>query len=173
MGVTIGSFELTPCTVNFNGVDLGGTLNNVEVTIETQKAPLVADQYGKTELDGRVSGHVLKVKTKLAEVSNKDLWTVVFPYATKGGSGGASGEYIDYSNAVGYKFYDNSKSLILHPQSRTAGDKQMDFNFDHSIALGVTPFVFGPEEQQGLEVEFQIYPNSTTGKFFRLGDPTL
>lgn len=171
MGVDITKMELTPCTVKFNNIDLGGTIDNVEVTVETQKAPLLADQFGKTELDGRVSGHVVKVKTKLTEVQTRDNWIVAFPFATKE-SGSPSGDFIQYSNKVGSAYYAAAKALILHPKSMGAA-KTMDWNFGKAIAQGVSPFVFGPEEQQGLEVEFVIYPDTTSENFFKIGDPAL
>src|SRR5215469_3955144 len=77
--VNPGNFKLTPCRVKFKGVDLGGTLGNVKVTVKDSLAELKADQYGKTIIDRRVSGFEATVETSIAENQAKSNWKVIFP----------------------------------------------------------------------------------------------
>lgn len=87
--VEVNNMELTPMRVLFKGptdaqpVDLGGTLDNVVISMAYKKSDIMADQFGKTVLDRRVSGIDIKVTTSLAEVQNKDLFKVAFPHATQ------------------------------------------------------------------------------------------
>jgi len=87
--VDTNNMELTPMKVSFQGpgqstaIDLGGTLGNVVIAMAYKKADIMADQFGKTVLDRRVSGIDIKVTTELVEIQNKDIWKVVFPHATK------------------------------------------------------------------------------------------
>lgn len=87
--ITVSDFELTPMRVSFKPpsavdfTDLGGTLNNVVVTIGYKKAPMKADQAGTEPIDHKVSGLEVKVTTTLAEIKNKNKWLVAFPHATR------------------------------------------------------------------------------------------
>jgi len=84
-----GNLELTPMRVLFKppgaseAIDLGGTLDNVVITMGYKKADMKVDQLGSTVVDRRVSGIDIKVTTSLAEVQNKDLFKIAFPHATK------------------------------------------------------------------------------------------
>lgn len=83
------NMELTPMKVKWKpqgalaAVDLGGTLDNVVISMAYKKSDIMADQMGKTTLDRRVSGIDIKVTTSLVEVQNKDIWKIVFPHATQ------------------------------------------------------------------------------------------
>lgn len=87
--VDVKRMELTPMRVLFKApgeiapVDLGGSLDNVVITMAYKKADIMADQIGKTVLDRRVSGIDIKVTTSLAEVQSKDLFKIAFPHATQ------------------------------------------------------------------------------------------
>ena len=173
MGLDTTLMELTPCKITFNGVDLGGTLDNVVVSVEQMAADLKADQTGETVLDKRVSGLVVKVKTKLTQIKDKSIWIAAFPFAVK--HGGPVNYNIEMVNAVGSPYLANSKELILHPQSLTALDLSGDFKFGKALASAVSEIVFGPTEQQGLAVEWTIFPDTsvTPFRFFWYGDSSL
>jgi hypothetical protein len=170
--VTPTMMELTPCRVTFGStpVDLGGTLNNVVVAIETELADIKADQLGSTRLDARVAGHTLKVTTTLSEIQNKDIWKVAFPFAVKHGA--TPNFNIELKNNVGFPYYSNAEPLVLHPLSKADLDISMDFNFGKAIATAVSEITFGPTEQQGLQVEWTIFPDADEDyRFLIVGDP--
>lgn len=93
--VTTNKMELTPMRVSFNGVDLGGTLDNVVVSVEISKAEIKADQSGETVRDRRVSGQVYKVTTTLTQIKDKDIWKVPFPSMNEVVSGLNKAIYVD------------------------------------------------------------------------------
>lgn len=82
------NMELTPVRVKWKPpggstyVDLGGTLDNVVISIAYKKSEIKADQSGTSVRDRRVSGIDIKVTTSLAEIKNKEIIKVLFPHAT-------------------------------------------------------------------------------------------
>lgn len=74
--------ELTPCQVQFKGVDLGGTLGNVKLKVTYSKSDIKADQFGTTVLDKKVSGFNATVETELTQIKDMEQLKVIFPHAT-------------------------------------------------------------------------------------------
>jgi hypothetical protein len=174
--VTTTEMELTPCRVTFGDgspVDLGGTLENVVVSITYDSADIKADQMGTSVLDKKMSGLAVKVTTKLTQVLNKDIWKVAFPLATKVTSGLNSA--IDFSSNIGASHIAASHKLVLHPLSLADANVSMDFTFKNAVATGVTEYTHSPTEQAGISVEWTILPDMTVtpAKWFRLGDPAI
>lgn len=170
--ITPTLMELTPCRVSFNSVDLGGTTGNVKVSLSTEKAEIKADQLGSTIIDRVVSGFTVKIETVLAEISNKDNWKVVFPVAKRSGTGPYN---IYFDSQVGTHDYPMAQQLILHPLSRVDSDKAGDYLFFKAVAESVSEVTFGPTEQQGLKVVWNVYPDFsvTPARYLIHGDPTI
>jgi len=171
--VTTNNMELTPCRVKFNTVDIGGTNANVKVSITYKKADIKADQLGDTILDRRVSGTEIKIETVLAEISKKENWKVAFPNSTLVTSGG--NKAIFFGSKVGEADSALAYELILHPLSRSDADLSGDFKFYKAVAESVSEVTFGPTEQQGLKVVWNVLPDtgSTPAKFMFVGDPAV
>lgn len=171
--VTPVNLELTPMRVTYNGVDLGGTLSNVLVTVKYHKSPLKADQFGDTILDSRVSGQEMMVTTELAEVSLKDNWKVAFPNAHLITSGGNKQMYFDMQ--IGDSDLGLAKVLILHPLSRSNSDLAGDFKFYLATATGESEVTYSPTGQTKIKVVFRIYPDTGTvpAKWMVQGDPSI
>ena len=170
--VTSGNMELTPCRVKFDGIDVGGTKGNVKVSINFKKADIKADQLGDTVLDRVVSGAEIKIETILTEIKNKDNWKVVFPFAKKVGTGPFS---IYFDSQVGAHDLAYAKQLSLHPLSKSDADLDGDLLFFKATAESVSEITFGPTEQQGLKVVWNIYPDTSVqpARYLIQGDPTL
>lgn len=171
--VSTNQMELTPMRVTFDGVDLGGTLENVVVSVEISKAEIKADQSGETVRDRRVSGQVFKVTTTLTQVKNKDQWKVAFPSMNKVVSGLNKAIYVDAK--IGASDQAAAKQLILHPLSLPDADKSGDYLFYKAIAAETSEITYGPTEQAGLQVEWTILPDDSVQpeRFFFHGDPTI
>jgi hypothetical protein len=173
--ITTSEMELSPMQVTFNGVDLGATLSGVVISASYKKSPLLADQSGSTVRDRRVSGIEITVKTELAQVQNKDLWTVVFPHVTMTGTGHAGLAAIDFKDAIGQGDQSNAYELVLHPLSKGAGDASTDYTFYKAVASAESEITYGPEEQAKLSIVWNILPDESVSpnKFFRYGDPAV
>lgn len=171
--VSTQNMELTPMRVNFNGVDLGGTLSNVTVTSEFSKAEIKADQSGDTVRDRRVSGMNIQVTTEIAEIQNKDLWKVVFPHANLITSGMNKAVY--FNSKIGDSDLANSKELVLHPLSKADADLSGNYRFWKACSDAKSEIVYGPTEQTKLKIVWNVLPDDsvTPERFFQYGDPSI
>lgn len=171
--VNPNDMELTPMRVNFNGVDLGGTLSNVVISPKVTKAPIKADQLGTTILDQRVSGHEITVVTEIAEIKNKDRLKVAMPWVNKVTSGLNKMLYAD--SQVGRSDLSDAGILILHPLSLADADLSGDWKFFKACAMGDPEPSYGPEGQVKYKVTWRIFPDFTTSppRFFIHGDPSI
>ncbi len=165
-------FELTPCRVQLNGVDLGGTLEAVKVSINYEKAgELKADQYGSTVLDRKVTGFMAKVELTLAQIKDKALWKKAFPNADLVGT--VPNQKLLFKSKVGQSDLALATKLVLHPLSRDDADKKGDLVFALAVPEEVTEVSFSSGEQQGLKCSFNIYLDTSTGIFMQHGDETI
>lgn len=164
--------ELSPAKVIFDGVDMGGTAGNVKVSIQYTKAEMKIDQTGETVVDRRVSGLTCKIETVISEIQNKQNWKVAMPNANKVGVGPYS---VYFQSKLGESDYALAKTLVLHPLSKADIDKAGDFNFYKVCAESATEITYGPTEQQGLKIVWNVYPDTATtpSRFFTYGDPTI
>lgn len=171
--VTPTNMELTPMRVTFNGVDLGGTLSNVVISIKYTKAPIKADQYGETVLDQRVSGQEMMVTTELAEINLKDNWKVVFPQANLVTSGGNKQMYFD--TRIGDGDLARSAVLTLHPLSKADADLTGDFKFFKACATGESEITYSPTGQAKLKIVWRIYldTSASPARWLVHGDPSI
>lgn len=171
--VNTGLMELSPVRVTFKGVDLGGTHGNCKIFVETDKADIMADQFGKTVLDRRVSGHKYRVETELTQVQSKDNWKVVFPSQSLVTSGG--NKLFLFSSQIGTADLSNAGALLLHPLSKSNADLSTDYNFDLAIADEKSEVTYGPGEQVKLKIIWNILPNTglVPARFFTYGDPSV
>lgn len=169
-----GNFELTPCRVNYKGVDLGATLGNVKVAIEEKISPLKSDQLGDTIIDHKTSGFNVTVETNLAETQLKDNWKVVFP-AHKLTTDNLGNKIFYFDSTVGTSLAALAGPLTLHPLSRPDSDKTGDILIYLATAEGKSDIPFGPTEQQKLKVVWHMYPDFTTSppRFMIFGDPSV
>lgn len=173
--VTTSNMELSPMRVTFDGLDLGGTLGNVVVSAKYAKSNILADQSGSTVRDRRVSGIEITVTTEIAEVQFKNNWKVVFPHATKLGSGNLAGAAIDFKENMGDSDLSHAAALVLHPLSKADSDVSADFTFFKAVASAESSITYGPNEQARLKIVWNILPDEsvTPNKFMRFGDPAV
>lgn len=168
--ITPGNLELTPCRVTYKGVDVGATLGNVSIKLETSLAELKADQLGTTPIDHKVSGHKYTVEMEFAEVKFKDNWKILFPPNKLVGTGDKS---FYFDSELGYSMRSQAGPLVLHPLSLPDADLSQDFYFWLAASDAKTSYVFSPTEQVKLKVTFMVYPDFTSqpARFLIFGDP--
>lgn len=171
--VTPALMELTPMRVKFNGVDLGGTLEGVTVTIETDKSEIKADQFGTSPLDKRATGLKVMVKTTLSEIQLKDNVKVLFPHQSLVTSGPNKAMY--FTNPVGASDIASAHPLILHPLSKIDADLSGDFKFYLACADEKIEAKFTADKQVGYAVTWTIYPDTSVvpARYLFMGDPSI
>jgi hypothetical protein len=165
--------ELSPVRVKFGGVDLGGSLGNVVISTKFMKAPIMADQSGKTVRDRRVSGIEITLTTELAQIKDKDIWKVVFPHAKEVVSGPNKAMY--FEGAIGDSDLAHAAELLLHPLSLADADLSGDHKFYKACASAESEITYGPEEQARLKIVWNILPDDSTvpDRFYFHGDPAV
>lgn len=171
--VATSKMELSPVRVKFKGVDLGGSLGNVVISTKFLKAPIMADQSGKTVRDRRVSGIEITLTTELVQIKDKDIWKVVFPHAKEVVSGLNKMIYVE--GAIGDSDLANAGELILHPLSLADADLSGDHKFFKACGSAESEITYGPEEQARLKIVWNILPDDTTvpDRFYIHGDPSI
>lgn len=170
-----GNFELTPCRLNFKGVDLGATLGNVKVSIKDSLADLKSDQLGKTVIDRKISGFECHVETSLAENQLKTNWKVIFPAHRLETDPNTGKQNIYFDSQVGASMTDFAGPLIMHPLSRPNSDLAGDVMIYLATANGASEYEFGPEKQIAMKIHWDMYPDFTTQppRFLLFGDPSI
>lgn len=171
--VNTQNFELTPCRITYKGVDLGGSLGNVKVNVNYDRANIMADQHGTSVLDRVSSGINATIETELVEYKNKDILKVVFPNSLELVSGGNKAEY--FVSDVGTHDVDLSGELLLHPLSKVDADLSGDWLFYQAIADGKSTVTFGPQEQIKLKIVWNTYLDTSVipAKLAIHGDPSI
>lgn len=170
--ISLPNLQLTPMRLTYKGVDLGATLGNISVAIETKTSPIKADQLGDTDLDSVVSGMSIMVSTEIAEVKSMDRWKAVFPFFKKVGTN----PYAFYFDSqISHRASAESGILILHPLELPDSDLSADYKFYKVTALAKSSPAYGPNDQVKLKVEFKIYPDVSVqpARFMTYGDPTI
>jgi hypothetical protein len=170
--ITPTNIALSPMRVMFNGVDLGGTLNDVAITINYDMADIKVDQFGKSIVDQVVCGLTYSVKFTLAEAKNMDNWKVAFPSMHEIINGGNKSMYSDMQ--IGDHLYPKAQQLLLHPLENANSDLSQDFLFYKASTKNMSETKYGPDKQSGLTVEFIVYPDVTVSpaRYMTHGDPS-
>lgn len=171
--VTPTNIPLTPMRVNFNGVDLGGTEGGVTLSIKYETAPIMVDQFGKTEINRKVSGQAYSVKMVLSEIINKDTAKVALPSAHEIVSGLNKMLYSDMQ--IGDDMLAHAQALILHPLEKSDSDLSEDYKFFKAVCTQAVEVKYGPDKQSGFQVEFVVFPDTgvSPARFMIYGDPTI
>lgn len=167
------NLELSPCRVTYKGRDLGATLGNVSVKIQDSLSEIYADQLGKTPIDKRVSAQKYTVDFEIAEVQNKENWSVLFPPHQLITQNGNQAFYFDAQ--IGYSMRSGAGPLVLHPLSKPDTDLSEDFYFYLAASEVNSDDTFSPTEQNKMKITMTIYPDFSVqpSRFFILGDPDI
>ena len=175
--MTVGSsaanpanIELTPMRVSWGGVDLGSTMGNVTVDVKTSKAPITADQYGKSNLDMRVNGLNITVTTELLEARAPLTWNEVFPSMTYTNTSTGA---VTFQLPIGQSDLAGAKVLNLHPLVKADSDTTQDHNFYLAYPSEQSSLVYGPSGETKMKLVWNVFPVTTGGlaaaKWYKFG----
>ena len=164
----ITALELGPCTVEYgtsgSEVDLGFTMGGVTVTVTTDVAEVMTDQFGKVVMKQIVVGRTATIKVPFAE-TNLSLMSKIIPLASYvadtfdptlaktllntpiGSDLLASAAYsLRLTKAIGAVKSSNTNDV---------------FRFYKAAPSGKVEFAFSIKDQRVFETEFTAYPDST------------
>lgn len=144
----ITKVRLGTCNVTFNGVDLGHTRGNVEVTYSPNWSDVMVDKYGNTVVDSYLNGEKLTAKVPLAEETIANLKNAI-PNATFAGAANAR---VTLGKSAGQKASNMAYQLVLHPI--TENTRVRDIVLHKAFVKSDIALVHSNDEQTTFEVEF-------------------
>lgn len=171
--VTPSNFDIGPCQVLFNGIDIGGTSGNVKIKFKYAKSKLEADQTGKTVLDMAISGMDVTVETMFQETRNKTNFNILFPSTNITTTSGHT--YLDFKDQTAVRQLQFAAPLQLHPLEESLSSNDYDWYFYKALPQEDSEYTFGPTEQAKLKIHWQILLDLsvTPGRLFRAGNHSL
>lgn len=161
-----------PCTIVFNGVNLGHTLDGVELTIERDFTDVNVDKYGKTPIDKILLATRAMLKFKLAQPNFPQLDVSMAETSSYDGAG--TNDRVDIGGDAGYSLRNGSSgqgaaaTLVIHPINRL-GDLSADVTFYRAASFDIIELAYKVDEQRVVEVNMIAFVDESYGTGRRLG----
>jgi len=160
----IANIRIGICSVTFNGVDLGHTLDGVSFDLKRTFVPLMVDKYGTTPIDQALQGTDLDIKMKFAEPV-LDLLQQVYPEGDW--RSGTAGKRMGLGADAGTLVRANSYQLTLHPVSMA--DTSEDIVIYNAVNINNIVLEYSIKNQRVIECSFQALVNESQVSGRRLG----
>src|SRR3990167_9141645 len=101
-----------PCTIVFNGVNLGHTLDGVDFSAEREFTDVNVDKYGSTPIDKVLNGTTAEITFKLAQPDYRQLDMSMPETSSYDGSG--TNDRVDIGGDTGYSLRTDASVLVIH-----------------------------------------------------------
>ena len=160
--------------ITFGGVDLGHTVDGVEIEIERDLTEVKTDIYGSTPVDYVVAGQKATVKLKLAEITPGILSYVV---PESDWDVGSARDHVHFGTKAGYSLRDDALQLVITPQGKNA-DSSRTITFWKAVSTDNAKWAYKIDEQSVYEVTFTALVdesrNATDGRLLgRMGNANI
>lgn len=168
MASDIAKAKITgPCKIYANGVDMGHTLDGVELTAERELTEVKVDRYGNTPIDYVLTGNHLKVKFKLAQ-NTWDTWNLAVP-ETSSYDGASTNDRADFGADAGYSLRQDAVQLVIHPLKNAPTDFSEDVTLYKAVSSEDVPLPMKIDEQAVVEITMSALVDESYGTGRRLG----
>lgn len=155
-----------PCRITYKGIDLGHTLDGVELTVERHLADVIVDRYGDTPVDKVLTGSSAKAKFKLAQWQDR-TWDTALPEGQNIDT--ATLDQTGFGTDAGYSLRNDAGQLVIHPLKYAAGDLSHDITLYTCVNTANVVLPFKVADQLAVEVEMEALVNEAYGTSRRLG----
>jgi hypothetical protein len=155
--------DLGPCSITFNGVDLGKTMGGVTFRDSMNQVEVKEDQAGSTPVDHILTGRTIQVEVPMSRSTLAQL-AVVIPGASSFGS------YLVVSNHAGIARAASAAMLIISPlvDGAASADKLTIFK---ASPITDIELAFDNENQRVYKVTFNVYPDADNGnRLYQIGN---
>lgn len=152
---SILNVKIGRCDVSYNGVDLGHTLDGVEVSYEPEYKDVSVDKYGSTIVNKYIIGEKLTAKVKLAEFTIANL-KIAMP---QGSFAGAANTRLLLGHSAGVKATDTAAQLVLHPSNE--GTRIHDIVIYKAYVGSAVVIPMKNDEEKMVEVTFEALIDET------------
>jgi hypothetical protein len=159
--------DIGPCSMTLGGVDVGHTEGGTKLMYSPTSVELKVDQYGDTPVDYALLGEELSVECNIAEITEANFYKSV-TFSTKSTSGGNTMVGMG-ATAGALASSVSAGELVLHPLSRTAGDKSHDVTLYKVIVDSAIELDFAADKQKILKVVFKALIDESKPAGKRLG----
>lgn len=156
-----------PCTLTFGGIDVGHTIDGVELTAERDFKRVITDQYGDSPIDYVLTGNRLKIKFKMAQ-TEWDQWNIAIP-ETSSYDGASTKDRADFGADAGYSMRGDGKQLVIHPLKNVATDLSDDVTIYKAVSTENVTLPMKIDEQRVLEITLEALVVEDYGTGRRLG----
>lgn len=136
--------------ITLGGVDLGHTVDGVEIEIERELTEVKTDLYGNTPVDFVVAGQKAVAKMKLAEIHP---FTMAYSVPEADYDVGSSDDHIHFGTKAGYSLRNDALELVITPQGGNT-DGNLTITFFKAVATSPMTLAYKIDEQSVFEVEF-------------------
>lgn len=155
-----------PCRITFKGIDIGHTLDGVDLMIDRKMNPVLVDRYGESPVDYVITGTIAKVKFKLAQWQDR-TWDIAVP----------EGQNIDtpildqtgFGTDAGYSLRGDAGQLVVHPLKYAVGDLSHDVTIYLAVNTNSVDLPFKVKDQLAVGVEMEALVSEQFGAQRRLG----
>jgi len=155
-----------PCRITFGGIDLGHTLDGVELTVDRQTAGVFVDRYGDSPVDYVMTGTIAKAKFKLAQWDDRQ-WDTALPEGQNTDT--ATLDQTGFGTDAGYSLRGDAKQLVIHPLKYANGDLSHDVTLYLAVNTGTVTLPYKVKDQLVTEVEMEALVSEAYGAQRRLG----
>jgi hypothetical protein len=136
--------------ITFGGVDLGHTVDGVEIEIKREFTEVNADLYGKTPIDFVLTGQSASVKLKLAEITPGTLSYI----APEGDwDEGATKSQLHFGSKAGYSLRNDAMELVITPQGGNT-DGALTITFFKAVSTDDVKWAYKIDDQSVFECTF-------------------
>jgi hypothetical protein len=156
-----------PQTITHKGIDLGHTLDGIDLTVEREFTEVNVDKYGNTPVDKVLTGNHMTLKFKLAQ-ADWDQWNAAVP-ETSSYDGAGSRDRVDIGADAGYSLRQDAGLMVIHPLANAATDFSDDITIYLAVSTGDVALPLKIDGQKTLEVTFEAFVSEAYGTGRRLG----
>lgn len=156
-----------PCSIVFNGVNIGHTLDGIEFTAERHFADVLVDKYGDTPIDKVLTGTIAMLKFKLAQPNFAQLDLAMPETSSYDGSG--TNDRVDIGGDAGYSLRQNAAVLVIHPLKNASTDFSGDVTLYKAVSTDNIVLPFKVKDQKVVEVTMTALVDEQYGPGRRLG----
>ena len=163
------SYELGPCQILYDNVDIGATEGGVTIKMAESSADLKTDQSGSEPIDTVGTGVAAVIECSLASI---DLTNFAFAHKTTVVTDGNKQKVVIIPN-VGMSLRDNAKKLIVKPYvgGIVTTDANKWFTFPVAGIRADEELTYDVDTQRTIKVTFIAFM-ADTGEVAILGDET-
>lgn len=163
----ISKVRIGACQITYKGVNIGHTLDGVELTFEREFEDLTVDKYGSTPVDKALTGNKLMAKFKLAQ---PDFFSMDIANPEGEGADGTIGDRIGLGTDAGYLLRQNAGLLVLRPLKNVSPvDDSEDIHIYKAVSAENIELSYKVDEQRVIEVTMQGLVDEAFGVGRRLG----